>query len=299
MADRFGVSLRTIYRDIRSLEEAGVPIGGEAGAGYSIADGYRLPPVMFGREEALSFVAAEKLMQQFTDTGLQSHFGSAMYKIKSVLRATDRDAVSNLEHIVDVSNRYKPFNENIPDALQIVFTAIAEQCCIELNYRAFEAENTTKRIIEPIGIFHENNYWYIMAWCRLRSDYRQFRTDRILGITLTSDVFDKKHEKLDTLRSRDQKEHTGTIAKILIRKSVARYVQSSKVYFGFKEERELEDWIEMTFLVSDCDQEFPRWLISYGDHCKVRSPESLKERVKEIFDEIQHVLLTQEPALNQ
>ena len=70
LASRFGVSLRTIYRDIRSLEASGVPITGEAGVGYSLMDGYRLPPVMFTREEAGSFVAAEKLMQKFSDKAL-------------------------------------------------------------------------------------------------------------------------------------------------------------------------------------------------------------------------------------
>ncbi len=62
LADRFGVSLRTIYRDIKTLESSGVPISSEAGVGYSIMEGYKLPPVMFTREEAVSFVAAEKLM---------------------------------------------------------------------------------------------------------------------------------------------------------------------------------------------------------------------------------------------
>src|SRR5690606_23524957 len=70
LADRFQVSLRTIYRDIRSLEISGVPIVGEAGIGYSIMEGYRLPPVMFTREEVNSLVAAEKLMQKFSDKAL-------------------------------------------------------------------------------------------------------------------------------------------------------------------------------------------------------------------------------------
>lgn len=298
MAERFDVSIRTIYRDIRTLEEAGVPIAGEAGVGYSIADGYRLPPVMFGREEALSFVAAEKLMKHFTDTGLQGHFESAMYKVKAVLRAADRDSVSTLENIIDVSNRYKPFNDNIPNALQLVLSAIDEKRCLEINYRAFDSESNTKRTIEPVGIFHENNYWYVMAWCRLRGDYRQFRTDRLQGIILSALSFDRKHDNMATLRNKHAKELSGTEARILIRKSVAKYMQSSKVYFGFKEERDLGDWIEMTFMVSDCDQEFPRWLISYGDHCVVAAPETLKFRVKQLFVEIQNVLLNNNVPMN-
>ena len=67
LADRFDISLRTVYRDIRTLEEAGVPLYGEAGVGYSIVDGYRLPPVMFTQEEAMAFITAEKLMEKFTD----------------------------------------------------------------------------------------------------------------------------------------------------------------------------------------------------------------------------------------
>ncbi|MBC8083814.1 MAG: HTH domain-containing protein, partial [Hymenobacter sp.] len=67
LAARYGVSLRTIYRDLRTLELAGVPVCGEAGVGYSLADGYRLPPVMFTREEATALLTADKLAAQLTD----------------------------------------------------------------------------------------------------------------------------------------------------------------------------------------------------------------------------------------
>ncbi len=100
LAERFEVSLRTIYRDIRTLETSGVPIYGEAGIGYSLVDGYRLPPVMFTREEASSFIAAEKLMQKFIDKELGQHYQSAMFKLKSVMRNSDKDWVSNMENKV-------------------------------------------------------------------------------------------------------------------------------------------------------------------------------------------------------
>src|SRR5690606_29041272 len=102
-ADRFQVSLRTIYRDIRTLESSGVPIVSEAGVGYSIMEGYRLPPVMFTKEEAGSFVAAEKLMEQFTDDTLGAYFKSAMYKIKSVLRGGERDWIDAIESKVTIN----------------------------------------------------------------------------------------------------------------------------------------------------------------------------------------------------
>src|SRR5680860_1082305 len=127
LADRFEVSLRTIYRDIRSLEASGVPIASEAGVGYSIMEGYRLPPVMFTREEAGSFVAAEKLMQKFTDKSLGAYHESAMYKVKSVLRGREKDWISALESQVRIDPAQALFNEDIPDALEILFESIAEK----------------------------------------------------------------------------------------------------------------------------------------------------------------------------
>ncbi|MGZ5248498.1 MAG: helix-turn-helix transcriptional regulator [Flavitalea sp.] len=117
IADHFGVSLRTVYRDIKSLEAAGVPVIGEAGAGYTIMEGYRLPPVMFTKEEAGSFVAAEKLMQKFTDAGLGRYFESAMNKVKSVLKGNEKEWVAALEKQVWAEPSGELFNKDVPNAL--------------------------------------------------------------------------------------------------------------------------------------------------------------------------------------
>jgi len=82
LAQRFGVSLRTIYRDLRTLEEAGVPICGEPGVGYSLAEGYRLPPVMFTREEAAALFTADKLVAQLTDAQTALHSRTALEKLR-------------------------------------------------------------------------------------------------------------------------------------------------------------------------------------------------------------------------
>ena len=125
LSDRFQVSLRTIYRDVRTLEASGVPIVSEAGVGYSIMEGYRLPPVMFTREEAGSFVAAEKFMQKFVDKSLGSHHESAMFKVKSVLRGREKDWISALESQIMVDPSQELFNKNLPNALEILFESVA------------------------------------------------------------------------------------------------------------------------------------------------------------------------------
>lgn len=197
LADRFQVSLRTIYRDVRTLEASGVPIVSEAGIGYSIMEGYRLPPVMFTREEAGSFVAAEKLMQKFVDKSLGNYHESAMFKIKSVLRGREKDWISALESQIVVDPSQQLFNKNLPDALEILFESIAEKKQVFLKYQSLDSEYPSERHIEPIGLFHENGFWYMLGYCHLRNDYRQFRTDRMLGIKRTQTPFNLEHGSLE------------------------------------------------------------------------------------------------------
>src|SRR5690606_7086866 len=136
LAERFEVSLRTIYRDIRTLEASGVPIYSEAGIGYSLMDGYRMPPVMFTQEETASFVAAEKLMQKFTDKAIRRDFASAMYKLKALLRSNDKDWFSTIESQVVMQPINRKFNEDVPNALSTLFESIrSEERRVGKEYR--------------------------------------------------------------------------------------------------------------------------------------------------------------------
>src|SRR6187402_329948 len=96
IAGRFNISLRTVYRDVKTLEEAGIPIIGEAGVGYSIMDGYRLPPVMFTREEATAFLTAEQFIENLTDASTTTHYKSAMYKVRAVLKNTEKELLEGM-----------------------------------------------------------------------------------------------------------------------------------------------------------------------------------------------------------
>ncbi len=284
LADRFEVSLRTIYRDIRSLEASGVPIYSEAGIGYSLVDGYRLPPVMFTREEASSFIASEKLMQTFIDKELGKHYASAMFKIKSVLKNTDKDWLSSIESKIIIQQPSENlFNEKVPDAMSILFKSIANKTQVKLCYQAFDAEESLERIIEPVGVFHDNNNWYISGFCHLRNDYRQFRADRIQGINSTNFPFLKKHDELSTYLNKGYECATIKVT-LLVDKKISKYLSHEKKYHGFVSQKNIRDKIEMTFLSRDIENGLPRWILMFADYVKIIEPQRLKDRVFELIE---------------
>lgn len=284
LADRFGTSLRTIYRDIRTLEEAGVPLYGEAGIGYSIVDGYRLPPVMFTQEEAIAFVTAEKLMGKFTDSALNTNFSSAMYKVKAVLRGTEKDLVENLEEQIIVIDR--PKNTTPPaNILDVLLKAIAEKKAVKMIYKAF-GNDKSERLIEPIGIFHEHENWYTIAYCHLREEYRQFRIDRVIDIHLTGQPQEER-TSLKEFQQLQEKTRAGfAVQKAVIRfdKSIAVYLQDRRHYFGFVSEIMTDDYVEMTFLTQSLEEGLARWFIMFADKAEIIEPQLLKDTVAKLLD---------------
>lgn len=285
LAERFDVSLRTIYRDIRSLEASGIPIYSEAGVGYSLVDGYRLPPVMFSREEAGSFVAAEKLMEKFTDENMGKHFQSALFKIKSVLRGSEKDWVESIESKIRISGREGGFKTQAPEVLEVFFESIAQKFQISLLYQSVESESPTERLVEPVGLYHESNFWYIYAYCHLRNDYRNFRADRVLKISRTDFPFEKGHRELEFYLKENDSGNKELI-RILIDKKVARYIQNDRKYYGFISEKVKKDKVEMVFEANYKENGMGRWMLMFGDYAEILEPKELKVHVLELLEKV-------------
>lgn len=283
LADRFEVSLRTIYRDVQSLCAAGVPIRSEPGYGYSIMEGYRLPPVMFTREEAGSFVAAEKLMERFTDPSLMKQFQSAVFKVKSVLRSPEKEMMEALESQIHTRGGKRHFNQAVPNSMERILKSITEKRQLQLRYQSLASTTPMERTIEPLGIFHELGFWYIMAFCHLRQAYRQFRLDRIQQLKLLDITFSRSHGDLHTLMDRKGERGAEKVV-LLIHKSIVPYMERIRDYYGFKDEVRGEEWVEMTFYTRDLKESFPRWFLSMGDQARIVQPRSLAVRVKELLD---------------
>ncbi|MFD1631255.1 helix-turn-helix transcriptional regulator [Pseudopedobacter beijingensis] len=285
LANKFGVSLRTIYRDIKTLEASGVPIIGEAGTGYTILEGYRLPPIMFTKQEASSFVTAEKLMNSFTDKNVRQAFQSGIDKIKSVLRGSDKDWLEALEKQIVIYHHNKLFNDALPHVFETLLESIASKKQVKMFYRSFNEEHT-ERLIEPVGIFNENSYWYILGYCLLRKDYRQFRTDRILGLTILDSSFTKEHGAVENYRKKSTDEPKRILI-LSVDKEVTKYIAGTRKYYGFIDETVRDNEVEMRFALNEkYDDYFIRWFLMFADHATIVSPVDFKDKVSGLLERI-------------
>ncbi len=185
LADKFEVSQRTIYRDMQALTDAGVPIGAEAGTGYFLVDGYSLPPVMFTEKEANALLTASKIIETNNDQSLIKEYQEAIDKVTAVLKTTQKEKLELLDQRVFTYSKDKFYPSN---SLSVIQQAITDFRVLEIKYKAASKE-LTKRVIHPLGVYFTNNTWILIAYCKLRKDYRQFRTDRIANLIETQEFF--------------------------------------------------------------------------------------------------------------
>lgn len=153
IANRFEISLRTVYRDVKALMEAGVPIGSEAGTGYFIVDGYHLPPVMFSQEEASAMMMAGKLVERMTDQSVQIAFDGALMKIKSVLNEAQKDHLESLQDHIEVLKPRMSLPAQSGYFLTDLQKAIVGKKLVQLSYTSNQQNELTQRDVEPIGSY--------------------------------------------------------------------------------------------------------------------------------------------------
>ena len=165
LAERLGVSERTIYRDIRDLSLSGVPVEGEAGSGYRLLAGYDLPPLMLTTQESEALMAAIRLLQTWGGASLSQALESAQEKVLAILPAESRRKAEQ-SRVFAPDFGAQGYSK---DQFDIVHRAVSAQ--------------------QALGLFFWGERWLLVAWCELRNDYRNFRLDRCLAVRATEHRF--------------------------------------------------------------------------------------------------------------
>jgi len=185
LAGHFGISLRTVYRDLAALEEAGFPVIGTAGDGYQLPAAAQLRPLGFEPEEAEALVLAARVLGGSASDDLGEHLRSAVAKLEAglppaaVRRLRDHRRAVHLP--VGDQQRAGP--------LGLLLGAIHDRQVVHIRYDGLARGEATERDVEPLGLVRLGRWWLVSAYCRLRQDLRAFRSDRILEATPTGEVF--------------------------------------------------------------------------------------------------------------
>jgi predicted DNA-binding transcriptional regulator YafY len=270
LAEHFEITERTVYRDIAALSEAGVPISGEAGVGYSLVKGYHLPPVMFTAEEATALFVGGELVRQFADESL---------RIRSVLPRDRQDDLDRLARATAVVGSPRLPSGVDQRTLLPIQQAVVSRRVLRLAYRARAESRDTGREVEPLGVVYYGGAWYLVAWCRLRRDFRHFKLERIRRLEVLPEQFPARSDfsLSDHLKKESSSEDTIPARVWFSTEAMERVRRDS--FSGLVEARPARGGYEVDFMTFSIEW-LARWLLSFGDEAEALAPAELRGRVR-------------------
>lgn len=281
LAATFETSKRTIYRDMLALTESGVPIMSAPGEGYSLVEGYFLPPVSFSADEATMLLLGADVMAQSFDAHYRKAAQTAAGKIEGVLTPKLREDVRTLQVSLRFINSTVRGEDAILERLQTLRRAVVE--CRRVRFRYFSrfASNATAepREVEPHALASVERNWYLVAVDLRREEVRRFRLDRMEELSVLPSTFPRptRDELLREMPDDKRDELTLTV-RAIFDPSIARWVRESRSWFA-EHVQESPDGLLVTFRVRQED-ELLQYLLQWGGGVRVLEPESLRARLR-------------------
>lgn len=276
IAEKFGVSRRTIFRDFNALQEINVPVTWDKYAGYGMMKGYKIPPLMFTSKELATVMVGLNFVKSQIDSGLVEDAEGVELKIKNVLPLELRDFMSSLSSrtIVDPYQKYGAIKREGGD-WYLLSSAISQEQRVEFKYETAKGEVKTRKVDPYILVFFED-HWNMIGKSHLRGDIRNFRLERMSEVRILEEKIIKK-EKIDVealiFRS-DEREQK--IVVILDDATVNRFKANLPAKI-FRESRENSKKIRIEFFFDNTDF-INEWLLQFGASLKVEAPEELKAK---------------------
>jgi len=274
----FEISVRTVYRDIAALGEAGVPIIAEAGVGYSLMQGYHVPPIMFTETETAALFMSGEITEQFGDDSLKKSLAGALLKVRAALPEGHKNYVSRLNGSMEVWGRPSGFKDE--HSLMPVQEAVVRRRCIAIKYDAGSRGEITERTVEALGLIFYGRQWHLIGWCRLRQAIRDFRLDRMQGWEILNENY-SGHEDFSLADFLEDVVDEGE--QISFQIECERWVLERVLYEMPCQIRSKQELPEGRFLIEaqTCSLEWvAKWLIGMSTAAIVLSPPELRDLVR-------------------
>ncbi|CAI6062474.1 helix-turn-helix transcriptional regulator [Cohnella sp. JJ-181] len=281
LAGRFETSVRTIYRDMQALSEMGVPVAGAPGVGYSLMEGYFLPPVSFTAEEAMALLVGADFVELRLDAEFGSSARSSQEKIEAILPESVREETTRLRSAIRLLNdRTASTRGEEKETFEQVRRAIVQKRKIRFRYSknlpGSDGSRHSERTADPYGLVFSQGAWVLVAFCGLRHDVRHFRLSRMNELV----VLDESFEVIPgfNLQSRRPADNRNVIVRMLVDPAIADLVRGSDNFYMETFEPGEEGWLA-TFRVRQVE-ELLQWTLGWGAAVRVLEPESLRDRIR-------------------
>lgn len=272
LADRFEVSLRTIYRDLDAIGQAGIPIvtfQGGAG-GVAIMDGFKLDKSVLSRDEILSIITGLKGINS-----ISSDMHTRLLIDKFSVISTDSSSISaGQELVIDLSpwNKYDQLGIMIDE----IKMAIHKRQIIEFLY--ITGQNITRRRVEPHVIVFKQSNWYLYAFCLLRQDFRLFKLKRIYELSLSDQIFTPREFSLDKINWDDEPQYLQLEPVVVVFDPVLKY--AVRDIFGPDNYEIMDNGRMKVSFPGQGNEWLYGFLLSFGDKVEVLSPDEVRSSIK-------------------
>lgn len=278
LAALFETSKRTIYRDIQALCETGVPIIAQAGQGYSLVEGYFLPPLSFSVAEATMLVLGSALAAHSFDAQYREAAHSASRKIEAVLSASQREEVQYLQDSITLIAPETIGQGLTKDCLAQLRRAIIERKTVQFHYHTRYPQNgaaaRNTRAADPYGLVHYNSAWYLISYCHLRRAIRNFRLDRITELNLLGQTFQRPANF--QMKPPEEQARKVTV-QVLFDAEVTPWVKEARGFY-LTEMKDTPYGLLVTLHLHSEEEVIP-WLLSWSYHVRIIEPQSIRQRI--------------------
>lgn len=280
LAEHFGVSRRTIFRDLRALSESGVPLTYSEGGGYEILEGYQLPPLMLTAREAATLLVGTEFMRLQSDASLREDAGEVSLKIRSVLPREIREYVDRLSEntVLDPYWSHAVQSEGQESGKWFKLSeAVARSRKVIMEYFVESRGELTQRRVDPLGLVYYTDHWNLIAFDHLRDEIRNFRLDRIEEMFVLTEKFERP-EGFDLQTYLEGEGRSSDPFRVRLSFAEAIYPRiRSQIPARIDEESEQQGRVEVAFTFENMDY-LAGWLLRFGADAKVLEPDVLVER---------------------
>ncbi len=191
LAEKLGVSVRSLHRYVGMLDEMGIPVYSERGpyGGFSLVRGYKMPPLVFTPEEAVAVYLGTSLVREMWGKLYQEAAQGALAKLDNVLPEEQQHEIAWARRTLVTTGMHRASLDPLTPLLEKLRRAIHEQRRVWMAHRKPNDEKAQAREVEPYALVHRWGWWYVVGYCRLRHAIRSFRLDRIGELTLLDKTF--------------------------------------------------------------------------------------------------------------